>query len=378
MTRRMHLHQLISIPAALWLLLSACATVLPAAPSTAAPFRSARAIEAEEHDVEFRNVHFRDGQVLPTVRIHYSTAGTPRRDASGRIANAVLMLHWTGSSSDVLQSRAFADTLYGPGKPLDLARYFLVFIDDVGHGRSSKPSDGLRARFPSYGYEDIVTLQHRTVTEALHLEHLHAIVGLSMGGMNAWQWAGRYPDFTDAIVPIVALPAPISGRNLIWRRFVALSIRNDPAWNDGNYTTQPRGWTESFPVFRMLLDGVPHLHETVRDRAAADAFISDAALAAARMDANDLLYALEASGDYDPSRSLESIRARVFALNFSDDAFNPVELGILEDSMRRVPHGTYVIQPGGPQSFGHFTQAHPELWAPRIAEFFRALEGGAP
>lgn len=360
---------------------AACATLPPAppaSPSTAAPFVSARAIEAEEGEVEFRDVRFRDGQVLPTVRIHYSTAGTPRRDERGRITNAVLMLHWTGSSSEVLQSRAYADTLYGPGRPLDLSRYFLVFIDAVGHGKSSKPSNGLRASFPAYGYEDIVTLQYRTVTEALHIEHLHAIVGLSMGGMNAWQWAERYPDFMDALIPIVALPAPISGRNLIWRRFVALSIRNDPAWNGGNYTTPPRGWTESFPVFRMLLDGVPHLHETVRDRAAADAFIRNASAAAAHMDANDLLYALEASGDYDPSRSLESIRARVFALNFSDDAFNPVELGILEESMRRVPRGTYVIQPGTPQSFGHFTQAHPELWAPRIAEFLQALEGGAP
>ncbi len=356
------------------LLAGALGCAAPAALSTAAPFTSARVMELEEHDVEFHDVRFRDGKVLPTVRIHYSTAGTPRRDARGNIENAVLLLHWTGSSSDVLQGRPFVDALYGPGKPLDLARHYLVFVDSVGHGRSSKPSDGLRARFPAYGYEDMVTLQYRAVTEALGLTHLRAIVGLSMGGMNAWQWAERYPDFMDAIIPIVALPAPISGRNLVWRRFVALQIRNDPSWKEGNYTAPPRGWTESFPVFRMLLDGVPHLHETVRDRASADAFVRDAIAAAARMDANDLLFALEASGDYDPQAALESIRAQVFALNFGDDEFNPVVLGVLEESMRRVPRGTYVIQPGTPHSFGHFTQGQPSLYAEQLGAFLRALE----
>ncbi|HVK69116.1 MAG TPA: alpha/beta fold hydrolase [Polyangium sp.] len=347
-------------------------------PTTAAPFTSAGVIAASDGTAVFHDVRFADGRVLDEVRIHYATAGTPRRDDRGRIVNAVLMLHWTGSSSDVLQGRAFADALYAPGKPLDLARHYLVFIDALGHGRSSKPSDGMRARFPSYGYEDIVGLQHRTVTEALGLDHLHAIVGLSMGGMNAWQWAVRYPNFMDAIIPIVALPARISGRNLIWRRFVALHIRKDPTWADGNYTSPPRGWTEAFPVFRMMLDGVPHLHETVPDRDAADAFVRDASAQAARMDANDILYALEASRDYDPSPALERIRARVFALNFADDEFNPVALGILESSMRRVSRGKYVIQPGTSASFGHFTQAHPELWAPRMSAFLAELEGDTP
>jgi homoserine O-acetyltransferase/O-succinyltransferase len=370
--------------ALLALAMTACASSAPApaappaAPTSAAPFKSLKAIQASEHDVALRDVRFRDGKVLPEVRIHYATAGTPRRDERGRIVNAILMLHWTGSSGDVLQSRAFADALYAPGKPLDLSRYFLVFVDAVGHGRSSKPSDGLRARFPGYGYEDIVTLQHRVVTETLGLEHLHAIIGLSMGGMNAWQWAVRYPDFMDAIIPIVAQPAPISGRNLIWRRFVALQIREDPSWEGGEYTSPPRGWVEAFPIFRMLLDGVPHLHETVAEREAADTFIREARAQAVRMDANDILYALEASTDYDPSASLESIRARVFALNFSDDAFNPVALGLLEQSMSRVPRGTYAIQPGTPRSFGHFTQAHPELWADQLGVFLKALQAPTP
>lgn len=357
----------------------------PFAPKAAAPKPAtsvappgdaiAPALATERHDVEFRDVRFRDGRVLERVRSHYSVAGTPRRDARGRIVNAVLMLHRTSASGDALQSESFVDALYARGRPLDLAQHYLIFIDSIGHGRSSKPSDGLHARFPSYGYEDIVTLQYRTVTEALGIDHLHAIIGLSMGGMNAWRWAERYPDLMDAIVPIVALPAPISGRNLVWRRFVALQIRNDPSWKGGDYESPPRGWLEAFPVFRMMLDGVPHLHDTVAsDSSRADRFIRDASAQAAKMDANDVLYALEASSDYDPSASLESIRARVFALNFGDDEFNPTSLGILEENMRRVPRGTFVIQPGDRHSSGHFTQAHPELWADRVGEFMHAIE----
>ena len=332
------------------------------------------ALTVHEGDAVFTDVRFRDGQRLPEARVHYATAGTPRRDASGRVVNAVLMLHWTGASGEALRSAPFVESLFSAGKPLDVSRYYVVFIDAIGHGRSSKPSDGARARFPSYGYEDMVTLQHRVVTETLGLDHLHAIVGLSMGGMNAWQWAERYPDFMDAIVPIVALPAKISGRNLVWRRFVTHQIRGDPEWAGGEYTRPPRGWVEAFPVFRMMLDGVPHLHATVTDVAGADAFVREASAQAARMDANDILYALEASSDYAPEAGLERIRARVFALNFSDDEFNPVVLGVLEAAMRRVPRGAFLIQPGHDASFGHFTQAHPELWAHRIGEFLSPLE----
>ncbi len=357
----------------LMLTFAGCATV----PTTAAPFKSASVLEVREGDVEFRDVKVRGG-ALEVARIHYSTAGTPKRDAGGNVTNAVLMLHWTGSSGDVLQSKAFAEALYAPGRPLDLSKYFVVFVDALGHGRSSKPSDGLHARFPSYGYEDLVTLQYRTVTEALGIKHLRAIIGLSMGGMNAWQWAERYPDFMDAIVPIVALPARISGRNLVWRRFVIQQIRRDPDWKGGEYASAPRGWVEAFPVFRMMLDGVPHLHQTVTNPDAADTFVREASTQAAKMDANDILYSLEASSDYDPSAGLEQIRTRVFALNFGDDEFNPASLGVLETSLPRVPHGRFVVQPGTPSSFGHFTQAHPELWAQRIADFLGELDKEKP
>lgn len=336
-----------------------------------------RAVQATDRDMDFPGIHFRDGKVA-SARIHYSTAGTPHRDMQGQIDNAVLMLHWTGASGDALQSRAFADALYAVGRPLDLATHFLVFIDALGHGRSSKPSDGLHARFPAYGYDDIVELQYRVITEGLGLTHLHAIVGLSMGGMNAWQWAERYPDFMDAIIPVVALPAPVAGRNLLWRRFVIHQIRSDPSWANGEYRSPPRGWVEAFPIFRMMLDGVPRLQDVVHDRASADAYIAEASAQAEKMDANDVLYSLEASSDYDPSAHLEQIHARVYALNFSDDEINPAELGVLESGIRRVPRATLVVQPGNARSFGHFTQAHPELWAERIGGFLRALDQGSP
>lgn len=340
-----------------------------------APLTDASAtLEVREGDAVFKDVRFRDGKQLDAARVHYATAGTPQRDATGRVTNAVLMLHWTGASGEALRSRPFVESLFSAGKPLDVAHHYVIFIDALGHGRSSKPSDGLHAGFPSYGYEDIVTLQHRVVTEILGLDHLHAVIGLSMGGMNAWQWAERYPDFMDAIVPIVALPARLSGRNLVWRRFITQQIRGDPDWAGGEYTHPPRGWLEAFPIFRMMLDGVPHLQSAVPDLASADAFVREARAQAAHMDANDILYSLEASSDYAPEAGLERIRARVFALNFSDDEFNPPVLGVLEASMRRVARGAYVLQPGDSASFGHFTQAHPELWAHRVGGFLSQLE----
>jgi homoserine O-acetyltransferase len=321
---------------------------------------------ADQHDQIFANYRFRNGETLPELRLHYATAGTPVRDAKGQITNAVLMLHWTSASGAVLQTPEFASALYVPGAPLDTAKNFLVFIDNVGHGRSSKPSDGLRAKFPKYGYRDMVDLQHRLVTEKLGIQKLRAIVGLSMGGMHAWLWAEDYPDAVEAIMPIVALPARISGRNLLWRRIVERQIRTDPDFKDGNYTSPPRGWTEAFPLFRMMLDGVPHLQEIITDKTSADAFIQLAADQSHLVDANDVLYSLESSTDYDPEPGIGRIRAKVFALNFTDDEFNPIVLGILQKVVPQVQGARYVLQPGTGTSFGHLTQAHPSLWAQQV------------
>ncbi|CAM4490749.1 alpha/beta fold hydrolase [Corallococcus exiguus] len=355
-----------------------CATARPQAAS--APVETtvsaSEPLVAQEADAVFTSYRFQDGAVLPEVRIHYATLGTPRRDASGAVTNAVLLLHWTSASGEVLRSKSFQDALFAPGRPLDATKYLLIFPDSVGHGRSSKPSDGLRTKFPAYGYRDMVELQHQLVTRTLGIRRLHAIVGLSMGGMNAWQWSELYPDAVEGVMPIVSLPTRIAGRNLLWRRFVSGQIRNDPEWKDGLYTAQPRGWLEAFPVFRMMLDGVPHLQATLPDAQSADAFIATARAQAAGMDANDILYSLESSRDYDPEGALGDIQAHVFALNFSDDEFNPVTLRTLETLMPRVKRGRFVVQEGSASSFGHFTQAHPELWADQVAAFLKFLEEG--
>ncbi len=343
----------------------------PSAPVPAAPAASRLAFEA--HDTALDGYRFRDGETLPSLRIHYSTIGSPRRDAAGAITNAILLLHGTSGSSASLQTPEFVSSLYDPGKPLDASRYYLVFVDNVGHGRSSKPSDGLHARFPRYGYRDMIDLQHRVVTETLGITHLRAVIGTSMGGMHAWLWAEAYPEEVDGIMPVASLPTRIAGRNLLWRRIVARSIRTDPAWKGGEYTQPPRGWLEAFPVFRMMLDGVPHLQATLPDRAAADALIEGAVEQARTMDANDVLYALESSEDYDPEPELDRIKARVFALNFSDDEINPVALRTLDRLTPKVAAARFVVQPGTEQSFGHLTLAHPALWADRVGDFLRGL-----
>jgi homoserine O-acetyltransferase/O-succinyltransferase len=360
--------------------LAAChAGPVPASPEPAAPARAVvadtvSALPLQHHDAKYENYRFRDGKTIPELRIHYSTFGTPQRDAAGKITNAVLVLHWTSASSAAVQTPEYVSSLYAPGKPLDPAKYYLVFIDNVGHGRSSKPSDGLHARFPKYGYRDMVDLQHRVVTEALGIAHLHAIVGMSMGGMHAWLWAENYPDEVDGILPVVSLPTRIAGRNLVWRRIVARAIRTDPEWKGGDYTHPPRGWVEAFPLFRMMLDGVPHLQATIPDRAAAAGFLQAASAVAATMDANDVLYSLESSEDYDPEPALARVRAKVLLLNFGDDEFNPVALHTLERLTPKVASARFVVQPGTDSSYGHLTQAHPGLWADHVGELMRDLD----
>jgi homoserine O-acetyltransferase/O-succinyltransferase len=328
---------------------------------------------AAQADAWFENYRFHDGEILPRVRIHYATLGSPHRNAQGQIDNAVLVIHWTGADGNTLLSRNYMQALFAPGRPLDATRYFLILPDNVGHGKSSKPSDGLKAAFPKYGYADMVELQHRLVTEKLGIEHLHAILGMSMGGMNAWQWAEAYPNAMDGIMPVVSMPIPISGRNILWRRIVIDAIHSDPQWNGGNYTSPPEGWLNAFPLMRMMLDSVPHLQVLVPGGFAADRFIADARSQAISMDANDILYSLSSSADYDPQPGLTAIKTKVYALNFADDEFNPAELHVLEELMPRVREGRLIVRPGSAESSGHLTMAHPEPWSEHVAEFLRSL-----
>jgi homoserine O-acetyltransferase len=332
---------------------------------------------ATQADAWFDNYKFRNGETLDRLKIHYATLGTPHRNANGDIDNAVLLLHWTGADSRALLNPIFTKALFDPGRPLDANRYYLIFPDSVGHGQSSQPSDGLKAKFPNYDYGDIVDLQHKVVTETLGINHLHAIIGLSMGGMNAWQWAEAYPDMMDGVMPVVSLPIKVSGRNLLWRRMVIDEIRSDPDWMKGDCTQPPRGWIYGFRVLRMMIDSASALQQQIPDGAAADKFLATTRFQADHTDANDILYSLKSSFSYNPEPEISRIKTKLFALNFSDDEFNPDTLKVLQRLVPTLKQGRYVVQPGTPSSPGHYTMTRPDLWAQHVGEFMRWL-GDAP
>jgi homoserine O-acetyltransferase len=357
---------------------SAAESLQPTAAKIPPPWDLTANPAAKPSDAWFDNYRFRDGEILPRLRIHYATLGQPHRDAQGDIDNAVLVLHWTGADDRAVLSSEYTKALYDPGRPLDAGKYYLIFADSVGHGQSSRPSDGLKAKFPRYGYNDMVDIQHRLVSETLGIKRLHAIVGMSMGGMNAWQYAEAFPDAVDGVMPVVSFPTRVSGRNLLWRRMVIDGIRTDPEWNDGNYTKAPRGWVRGYEMLRLMIDGVPHLQAAIPDAEAADKFIAVTDAQAGLIDANNVLYSLQSSGDYDPEPKLSTIQAKVFALNFDDDEFNPDQLQLLEQLMLKVPHGRFVVQKGGEGSEGHLTMSHPAQWADHVGEFMRWLEAGLP
>jgi homoserine O-acetyltransferase len=342
----------------------------PAAPS---PWDQQANKAASQSDANFDNYTFRDGEKLDRVKIHYATLGKPHRTAQGDIDNAVLVLHWTGADSRVLLSPTFTKALFDPGRALDASRYYLIFPDSVGHGQSSKPSDGLKAKFPNYDYGDIVDLQHRLVTETLGIKHLHAILGISMGGMNAWQWAEAYPDMMDGVMPVVSLPIPVSGRNLLWRRMVIDTIRSDPDWKGGDYTTAPHGWIVGYNILRMMIDSVSALQHEVPNGEAASKFLDGNRVTAEHVDANDILYSLKSSFSYDPQPGLSKIKTKLFALNFSDDEFNPDRLQVLQTTVPKLEQGRFVVQPGTESSPGHFTMTQPDLWGQHVGDFMRWL-----
>jgi homoserine O-acetyltransferase len=336
--------------------------------------RGAAATAVAQRKVTYANYRFKSGETLEHLHIHYATMGAPHRNDAGEIDNAVLVLHWTGASGASLLTPDYVDALFAAGKPLDANRYYLIFPDNVGHGKSSKPSDGLRAKFPQYGYGDIVDIQHKLVAETLGIRRLHAILGMSMGGMNAWQWAEKCPDKVKGIMPVVSFPTAISGRNLLWRTIVTRSIRNDPTWHGGNYTQQPTSFKAGYLVVRFMIDSVARLQSQVPDSKGADDWIDTVLNQGVGTDANDMLFSLESSRDYDPEAGLGLIKAKVYALNFSDDEFNPDQLGILQVQMKRVTDGRYVVQQGTNKTPGHLTMMFPRIWAGHVGTFMRSLE----
>ena len=326
-------------------------------------------------DFDIRDFKFADGSSLPELRIHYIALGSPRKDASGIVRNAVIVLHGTTGSGAGFLSRTFAGELFGPGQLLDTSRYYVILPDGIGHGGSSKPSDGMHARFPRYTYDDMVEAQHRLLTEGLGVNHLRLVMGTSKGCMHAWMWGERYPDFVDGLVPLACVPTQIAGRNRMMRKMLIDAIRTDPDWRGGDYAAPPtRGLRSALEVLFMMTSSPMQQQKAAPTRDAADAFITKYVDDRLRTtDANDMLYAFDASRDYDPSARLESIRAAVLAINSADDVVNPPELGLMEQLMPRVRHGRYVLIPTSEQTRGHGTHSMPAVWKSYLAEFLKQL-----
>lgn len=339
------------------------------------PVRAQTGLTPAQGDAVLRDFRFESGEVLPELRLHYRTLGTPRRDAAGVVRNAVLILHGTGGSGAGFLSEQFAGVLFKPGQLLDAARYFIILPDGIGHGQSSKPSDGLHARFPRYNYNDMVTAQYRLLTEGIGVNHLRLVMGTSMGGMQSWVWGEKYPDFMDALMPLASLPVQIAGRNRMMRRMVIDSIKNDPGWNKGEYKSQPRGLTAAIYTLLFMTSSPLQWQKQAPTRDAADRLFDDlVSRQLARADANDMLYAFDASRDYDPAPKLESIRAPLVAINSADDQVNPPELGILEREIKRVKRGRCVLLPISDRTRGHGTHSLPEIWKQHLAQLLEESE----
>ena len=341
----------------------------PAAAFAQAPFPA-----PVEGDFVARDVTFASGERLPDVRLHYRTIGTPRKDAAGVVRNAVLILHGTGGSGAGFLSPTYGGRLFGKGQLLDAERYFIVLPDNVGHGASSKPSDGLRMRFPAYRYTDMVRLQHRLLTEGLGVHHLRLVMGTSMGAMHAWMWGYLFPAFADGLVPLASNPVEIAGRNRMWRKALVDAIVTDPTWQHGEYTEPPRGMASALG-FLLIATSTPMQWQTERPTAAAvDAWLADQIAARLKTtDANDTIYHFRASEDYDPSPHLASITAPLLAINSADDFVNPPELPMMQELIGKVRHGRFVLLPATPETRGHGTHSLPAVWGHHLAAFLKTL-----
>ena len=345
-------------------------SILPASFASAADYPA-----PTEGDYTIRDFKFASGETLPELRLHYRTLGKPENDAESKTTNAVLIMHGTTGSGAQFIRPEFAGELFGKDQPLDATKFFIVLPDGIGHGKSSKPSDGMRGKFPRYGYVDMIEAQYRLLTEGLGVNHARLVMGTSMGGMHTWLWGELHPDFMDALMPLASLPTQISGRNRAWRRMVIDAIRDDPAWNGGDYKTQPPSlrtaaemlwFMSSNPVLRQK--DAPTLAKTdeVLDKFVEQIVKTD--------DANDVLYALEASHDYDPGPNLEKIHVPLLAINSADDMINPPELGILEREIKRVPHGRAIVIPFSDKTRGHGSHTLAALWKDQLVELLTEAE----
>jgi homoserine O-acetyltransferase/O-succinyltransferase len=319
---------------------------------------------AAESDFIARDFRFGSGETLAELRLHVLTLGTLRRDANGRATNAVLVLHGTGGSGRQFLARQFADELYGKGQPLDTTAFYVILPDGIGHGRSSKPSDGLRMKFPKYDYDDMVRAHHLLLTQHLGIDHLRLVMGTSMGGMHTWVWGETYPTFMDALMPLACQPVAIVGRNRLWRQMLVDAIRSDPEWRGGDYERPPQAGLRTAVDLLLIAGSAPiFLQGSLATRDSVDRYLkAQLATRMATTDANDLLHQVEASRHYDPSPRLESIVAPVMFVNSADDFINPPELAIAEREVKRLKRGRFVLIPASEKTRGHGTHTWAALW----------------
>ena len=309
------------------------------------------------------NFKFHTGEVFPELRIHYTTIGEPT-------GQPVLVLHGTAGSAASMLTPAFAGELFGPGQPLDAAKYYIIIPDSIGHGKSAKPSDGLRTKFPRYDYDDMVDAQYRLLNEGLGVKHLRLVIGNSMGGMHAWTWGERYPGYMDALVPMAAQPSPMASRNWMMRRLLLETIRTDPGYDNGNYTTQPRSMRIANQIYRIATNGGTLAYQAMAPtREKADKLVDERLAAPFTADANDYLYAWESSRDYDPSPGLERIEASVLAINAADDERNPPETGVTERALKRVKHAQLLLIPASEDTRGHGTTGFAKFYRTQLQQF---------
>jgi homoserine O-acetyltransferase len=333
-------------------------------------------LEPKEGDYIARNFKFRSGETLPELRLHYTTLGIPHRNTRGEIDNAVLIMHGTGGDGKQFFRPQFADVLFAPGGVLDPAKYYIILRDGIGHGKSSKPSDGLRAKFPQYDYDDMVAADHELLTKGLGVSHARLIMGTSMGCMHSFVWGETYPDFMDALMPLACLPTEIAGRNRVWRALLIDAIRNDPAWKGGNYTEQPREALRTAAGLLLLAGAAPIVMQNdYPSRDKADAYAAsyvDNYLKTA--EANDLLYQVSSSRTYNPSKDLEKIKAPLVWINSADDFINPPELELAEQFAQRLRTGKYILIPASAESRGHGTHTWAALWKQHLDELLKRTE----
>ena len=329
-----------------------------------------------EADYMIRDFSFASGEKLPELKLHYTLIGKPQTNTEGKVTNAILIMHGTtGSGSNFLNDR-FAGFLFGPGQLLDASKYCIILPDGIGHGKSSKPSDGLHMRFPKYSYEDMVLADYRLLTEHLHINHLRLVMGTSMGGMHTWIWGYQYPDFMDALMPLASLPVSIAGRNRIQRKMAIDLIKMDPEWKAGEYTQQPKlGLSGAISSLIFMTSSPLQWQKSAPTRESAETMLDNLEKRyLGSLDANDFIYQFDASRDYNPAPYTGKIKAPLFAINSADDQVNPPELGIMDKEITKVQKGRYVLLPITDQTNGHGTHSLPAVWGKYLEELLKASE----